>query len=169
MSISTGLCAAILIGWSLMASVEALREPQVTTPPRVGSLPLDPVTQLWTGDFDGMVQRRRVRLLTSYSKTHYFVDKGVQRGIVYDFGRKLEDEINRTLKTGPATKVHVVFVPTARDQLFQALADGRGDIIASNLAITPASADLVAFTVPGQTNVSSILVTGPASPTIGSL
>jgi hypothetical protein len=35
-----------------------------------------------------------VCIITTYRKTHYFVDKAVQRGMVYDFGRKLEDEIN---------------------------------------------------------------------------
>jgi hypothetical protein len=39
-----------------------------------------------------MVKRRVILILTPYSKTHYFIDKGVQRGIVYDAGVKLETE-----------------------------------------------------------------------------
>jgi ABC-type amino acid transport substrate-binding protein len=134
-----------------------------------GSLPLDVVTRPWTGDFDGMVQRRRVRVLTPYSRTHYFIDKGVPRGIVFDFGMKVEQEMNRLLKTTPATRVHVVFVPTARDQLYQSLIEGRGDIAASNLAVTSERGEQVAFTTPGQTNVKQIVVTGPGSRAIGSL
>ena len=38
----------------------------------------------WTGDLDGMIERRVIRVLTVYSKTIYFVDKGVQRGATYD-------------------------------------------------------------------------------------
>ena len=135
---------------------------------RVGSLPLEVVTSPWVGDFDGIVQRRRLRLLTPYSRTHYFVDRGVQHGIVYDFGVRLEQEINRRLKTTPATKIHVVFVPTSRDQLYQSLIDGRGDVIASNLTITPDLASLLDFTIPGQVNVNEILVTGPGTPAIDS-
>ncbi len=45
------------------------------------SLPLDVVNERWTGDFGEMVKRRRIRLLTPYSRTHYFVDGGVQRGL----------------------------------------------------------------------------------------
>ena len=38
----------------------------------------------WTGDLDGMIARRVIRVLTVYSKTFYFVDKGIQRGATYD-------------------------------------------------------------------------------------
>lgn len=130
---------------------------------RVLSPPLDLVTQPWTGDFDGMVRRRRIRLLTPYSRTLYFVDKGVQRGTVHDFGVKLEQELNERLKTTPQTRVHVVFVPTARNELFEALIEGRGDMIAAGVTATPERAGRVDFTVPGQTNVRRILVTGPTT------
>lgn len=30
----------------------------------------------WTGDLDGMIERRAIRVLTVYSKTIYFSDKG---------------------------------------------------------------------------------------------
>ena len=39
----------------------------------------------WTGDLDGMIERRVIRVLTVNSKTFYFVDKGVQRGIAVDY------------------------------------------------------------------------------------
>ena len=75
------------------------------------------ITQPWTGDFDGMVQRRRVRILTPYDRTHYFIDKGIQRGVIYDAGVRLENAINVRLKTTAATRVHVAFVPTPRSEL----------------------------------------------------
>ncbi len=103
------------------------------------------------------------------SKTHYFIDKGVQRGIVYDAGTKLEAEINKTLKTTPATKVNVVFVPTSRDDLQQALIEGRGDIVAANVTVTPERAKLVDFAEPGRVNVKEIVVTGPGAPMINTL
>ena len=38
-------------------------------------LALTEITKPWTGDFPGMVERRMVRVLTTYSKTQYFVDR----------------------------------------------------------------------------------------------
>src|SRR5215475_10170909 len=70
--------------------------------------------QTWTGDLDGMIKRRMVRVLVPYSKTHYFIDKGVQRGVTYDALKQFEDELNSKLKTGHF-RVHVVFLPTSRD------------------------------------------------------
>jgi len=40
----------------------------------------------WTGDLDGMLERRQVRILVVTSRTFYFVDKGTQREISYDLG-----------------------------------------------------------------------------------
>ena len=117
----------------------------------------------WTGDLDGMVKRRRIRILTPYSKTHYFIDRGVQRGLVYEAGTKLETDLNAKLKTGIDNKIHVVFVPTSRDELYQSLVDGRGDIIASPITITPERQKLVDFTAPTWRGVTEVLVTGPGA------
>ena len=54
----------------------------------------------------------------------------VQRGLMYEAGLKLEAEINRRLKTTAATRIHVVFVPAGRDELYPWLVDGRGDLVA---------------------------------------
>ena len=116
-----------------------------------------------------MVQRRRIRILTPYSKTHYFIDKGVPRGVVYEAGLKLEADINRKLKTKPATKVFVAFIPTSRDDLYQALIDGRGDVVAANVTVTPERATLVDFTVPVKTGIREIVVTGPGASIINTI
>ncbi len=118
----------------------------------------------WTGDFDGMVKRRVIRILTPYSKTHYFVDKGQPRGIVYDAGQKFEEDVNKRLKTGVGNKIFVAYVPTSRDDLYQSLVDGRGDIIAAPITITPEREKLVDFTEPTRTrSINEILVTGPGA------
>ena len=140
-----------------------------TTDPARGRISRDDMIKPWTGDFDGMVKRRTIRILTPYSKTHYFIDRGIQRGIVYDSGMKLEEHVNKLLKTTPGTKIHVVFVPTSRDALYQSLVDGRGDIISANVAVTPEREKLVDFTLPGRTNVNQIVVTGPGAPPIKTL
>ena len=35
----------------------------------------------WTGDFDGMLKDRVIRVVVAYSKTFYFLDQGRQRGL----------------------------------------------------------------------------------------
>ena len=122
----------------------------------------------WSGDLDAMIKRRMIRVLVPPSKTHYFIDKGVQRGITYDALKQFEDELNRQHKTGNL-RVHVVFIPTSRDQLQQALLEGRGDIVAANVTITDERQDLVDFVAPTFTNVKEMVVTGPGAPAIGSV
>ena len=40
--------------------------------------------QVWLGDFDGMVERRMIRVLIPFSKMLYFLDGPNQRGISYE-------------------------------------------------------------------------------------
>ena len=76
----------------------------------------------WTGDLDGMIERRVIRVLTVNSKTFYFIDKGTQRGTVVDYFRLFEEELNKKLAAenklkNKNLKVRVVFIPVRRDQL----------------------------------------------------
>lgn len=124
------------------------------------------VSRPFTGDFDGMVKRRLIRILTPYSKTAYFIDKGLPRGTAHEAAVKLEEDINKKLKTTLATKVHVAVVPTTRDDLADALLKGRGDIIAAGITVTPERAQIADFTIPTKTNISEIVVTGPGGPAL---
>lgn len=133
------------------------------------SLGHDLINRPWTGDFDGMVKRRMIRLLTPYSKTQYFIDKGVPRGVTADAAVKLEEVLNLKLKTANATKIHVVVIPTSRDALYDALVQGRGDIIAAGITVTPDRQKLVDFTIPTRTNVNQIVVTGPGAPALATV
>jgi membrane-bound lytic murein transglycosylase MltF len=121
----------------------------------------------WTGDLDGMLKRRMIRVLVPYSKTFFFVDKGTQRGISHDSFITFEDVLNKKLQT-KHLRVNVVFVPTARDRLLPALVEGRGDVAAANLTITEERREVVDFSDPVLTGIDEIVVTGPASPSIAS-
>jgi membrane-bound lytic murein transglycosylase MltF len=113
-------------------------------------------------DLDAMVKRRMLRLLVTFSSTSYFVDRGRQGGMAYDAGRLLEDELNRRFKTG-ARKMHVVVVPVTRDQFLPALVEGRGDVAAANLTITPGRLSQVAFSAPVFSGGKEVVVTGPGA------
>jgi len=114
----------------------------------------------WTGDLDGMIKRRMIRVLIPYSKTFYFVDRGTQHGATYEAFRLFEDDLNKKLKK-ENLRVNVFFVPTARDKLIPYLQAGRGDIAAGNLTITPERLKQVDFSERTGRNVSEIVVTGP--------
>jgi membrane-bound lytic murein transglycosylase MltF len=95
------------------------------------------------------------------SKTHYFIDRGLQRGVTYDALKQFEDEFNTKRKTGNL-RVHVVFLPTSRDKLQAALLEGRGDIVAANVTQTPAREELADFVTPTYSDVKE-LTTWPTS------
>lgn len=112
----------------------------------------------WTGDFDGMVERNRIRALVPYNKAYYFLDRGRQLGLAYEMLTAFEAQINKELKRR-TVKVEVVFVPVPRDELIEGLVAGRGDIAVGNLTITPERLKLVDFSEPLLTGVDEILVT----------
>jgi ABC-type amino acid transport substrate-binding protein len=127
-----------------------------------------PRTRDWTGDFSAMLKRRTLRILVPYSKTLFFVDRGRQMGVVAEYGRALEDRINARYKF-QTPRFHVTFLPSARDRLLQALNEGKGDAVAANLTITSERLAVIDFVDPWLKNVKEIVVTGPASPKLGSI
>ena len=122
----------------------------------------------FTGDLQEMVERRLIRAGVVFNRTQYFVDRGAQRGMAYESLVLFEEELNTRLKTG-SLRVHVAFVPLQRDQLFQALNDGRVDLVAAALTVTPEREKLVSFSNPTRTGVAEIVVTGKTAPPLHSV
>jgi membrane-bound lytic murein transglycosylase MltF len=119
-------------------------------------------------DFDEMVEQRVIRVLVTYSKTHFFLNRGRQRGIVADALLELEKAFNEKLKLG-ARKLHFAAIPVNRNDLIPFLEQGRGDVAAANLTITPERLENVDFTVPTAKGVNELVVTGPGAPALASL
>src|SRR5262245_18981538 len=126
------------------------------------------VAERWTGDLDEMRRRRVIRVLVTYSKTFYFLDGAQQRGLTYEQVKGFEEFLNARLQTEPL-RINVVFIPVARDQLLPWLAEGRGDLAAANLTITPERQRLVDFGKPIMEDVREIVVSGPAAPRLSRL
>ncbi len=124
--------------------------------------------EAWTGDYEGMLERRQVRVLVVPNKMFYFIDKGKPRGVHVELFREFEKFINGKVKTG-VRKIRIIFVPVSRDQILTALVEGRGDIAAANLTITEERQKEVDFGDPMGTGVKEILVTGPSAPAVKSL
>jgi membrane-bound lytic murein transglycosylase MltF len=122
----------------------------------------------FTGDFDDMVKRRHIRVGVTFNRTHYFIDRGQERGLTFEWAKIIENELNTELKTGNL-RVHMVMVPMSRDQLYSALTSGKVDMIAAMVTITPEREKLVAFSNPTRTNVNEVVVTGPGAGAIATL
>ena len=122
----------------------------------------------FTGDFDALVTRRSIRVGVTFNRTHYFIDKGQERGLTFEALKLFENDLNADLKTGNL-KVHVVIMPMSRDQLYPALASGKIDMVAAMVTVRPELEKLAAFSEPTRTNVSEVVVTGPGAPPIATV
>ena len=71
-----------------------------------------------------MIKRRVIRVGVTFNRTHYFIDKGQERGLTYEALKAFETDLNTDLKTGNL-KVHVVIVPMSRDLLAPSLLKAR--------------------------------------------
>ena len=129
---------------------------------------LAPLNEAWTGDFDGMVERRVIRILVVFSKMLYFLDGAEQRGVTYEATKLFEEHVNDLLDTG-TLKVHVLLIPVTRDRLIPALEEGLGDIAAANLTITAERLEHVDFSHPLASNIREVVVTGPSAPALRGL
>jgi len=143
----------------LSASVDAQAP---TEKGRLG-LALADILKPWAGDLDGMTERRMIRVLTTYSRTQYFIDRGTPRGTAYDQGKLLEDALNRKL-AAPDLKIAVQFIPVSRAELIPALLEGKGDIVMADLTVTPEREQQVDFMDAWIAGVDEIVVTSPEAP-----
>ena len=125
----------------------------------------------WRGDFDGVLERRSIRVLVPYSRTLYFNDKGRERGLTAELMRDFERYLNKTyadrLGKRPLT---IIMIPTTRDRLLPDLVAGVGDIAAGNLTVTEERLKQADFVAPADRKpVRELVVTGPKSPALATL
>lgn len=114
-----------------------------------------------TDDLDAMMKRRYIRAIVIINPIGFFYSHGHPMGVMYEALRELEKYVNDTHKTGKFP-VKVTFVPLRPDQVEEALHRGVGDFIAYGLIVTPEREQRVAFTVPLQTDVKQLIVSGTA-------
>src|SRR5512145_719114 len=60
---------------------------------------LEAMAQPWTGDLDGMIERRAVRALVAPSRMQYWIDRGRQSGAEYELLKKFEEVLNTKYKS----------------------------------------------------------------------
>ena len=115
------------------------------------------------GDFESMKKRRIIRVAVPYSRTLFFNDRGVLRGITAENLQEFERWLNKKYKTG-AYPITVYAIPVTRDRMLPMLNEGKADIVAGNLTIIAERDKHIDFTDPLWGEVTEIVVTGPSSP-----
>jgi len=126
----------------------------------VGVALFRPLAVPWKGDLDGMVERRIIRVLVVPTRTQYWIHDGRPLGIEYERMRAFEKWLNKHYKTDHRhLHVHVVYIPTRRDDLVPALLEGRGDIAVGMLTSTADRLEAVDFAGPFLRDISELPVT----------
>ena len=62
---------------------------------KVRELKIHAANKPWKGDFDQMLELRRIRVYVPYSRSLYFVDRGRERGIAAELIRDFERWVNK--------------------------------------------------------------------------
>lgn len=122
----------------------------------------------WTGDLDGMIERRMIRVVTPYGGYMYYFDDGEPRGATWELTNRFERQLNDDLGRRNV-RVFVVVIPLSRDQLIPALLEGHADIIAADLTMTELRSAQLAFTRPLLKDINEVIVTGPGAGEIAGL
>lgn len=159
--------SSLMVAWAASAqAAEPPPAPKAAAPGASapsGSLPVG--MRPWKGDFDAMVERHLIRALVPSSKTFYYVEKGRPSGLSYDVFTAFEQDVNKSVKA-KALKVRVVFLPTPRDEIIDALVTGKGDVVFADMTITPARRERVDFSDPMYSDIREVVVTAPGLPQV---
>lgn len=118
----------------------------------------------WTGDYDELAERRFLRVLVPYSRTLYYLDGPEQKGIAYESLRELEGRL--PLIGGSKVRPKIVIIPTSRDRLLPALAEGYGDIAIGAFTVTDLRRERVEFSAPTLSGIENVVVTAREAPAV---
>lgn len=100
------------------------------------------------GDLESILQKRELRALVVYERGFYFLDRGAQYGILVNQLQGFERWLNSTYLAKERVKLKVVYIPVRQDKLLDYLIEGRGDLVAATMTVTPTRREQVAFSRP---------------------
>ena len=124
----------------------------------------------YNDDLFKLIDRGVIRVLVTYSKTHYFVDQGSQHGMTYEMLREFETYLNKRYKSRRKGKsLTILPIPVARNELISKLAQGHAELAIANLTITPERKALVDFSIPTIKSVSEVIIASKNAPALESL
>ena len=111
---SCSLTVVAAVGFIVLASVSAAAPAAKPASPAASPAVVD--SKPWTGDFDGMFERRRIRMLAPYTQSLYFMEGGRPRGLTAQLAKDFENYLNQKHAEALGGKrITVSLVPTTRD------------------------------------------------------
>ncbi|MDE2889492.1 MAG: transporter substrate-binding domain-containing protein [Gemmatimonadota bacterium] len=93
----------------------------------------------FTDDLPGLIERGRLRMITRNNAMTYFIHRGLQVGFEYELMKKFASEHGLRLE---------VVIPNSHAELLSYLNDGKGDVVAAAMTITPERLAEADFTRP---------------------
>jgi len=111
----------------------------------------------YTDDLDDLIRRRAIRVLVTMNRTNFFLADAEPRGFQYDLMQKYRDYLRTRVRTR-SWPVLFIYIPTTVEDMIPDLIEGRGDIAAANLTVTPEREKSIAFTSPFFSNVKQVVV-----------
>jgi membrane-bound lytic murein transglycosylase MltF len=137
----------ILANQPLKQDRDGKKKPEEALMSRVLTRRTDDLSEKW----------KTVRVLVSFNKTNFFEAGGQIKGLEAELMRQYEKYLRQgALRQG--AKINVIFIAQPFKELIPALIDGRGDIAAAGLTITPERQKQVDFTDPYIKNIDEIIV-----------
>ncbi len=125
---------------------------------------LKPVRLPQPGDLESILQKRELRALVVYERGFYFLDRGSQYGILVNQLQGFERWLNNIYLAKEKVKLKVVYIPVRQDKLLDYLAEGRGDLVAATMTVTPTRREQVAFSRPLISSIEEWVVSQNSLP-----
>lgn len=112
-----------------------------------------------TDDLAAMRKRRQLRALVTYSRTDFVIKPdGKASGLQVELLNQYEKRLNKGIKR-EEEKTRIVLIPTTFARLLPDLTEGKGDIAAALLTMTPERQRDFAFASGGAMTVDELIVT----------
>lgn len=111
-----------------------------------------------TDDLPAMRERRQIRALLTYSRTDFSITPGGKAtGLQVELLNQYEKHLNKGIKR-EQDRTRIVLIPTTFDRLLPDLEEGRGDIAAALLTLTPERRRKVDFASGSAMTVDELVV-----------
>lgn len=115
--------------------------------------------QPFTDDLPGLKERGRLRMITRNNPMTYFIHRGRQVGFEYELMRKFAEQHDLRLD---------IVIPDSHADVLTYLREGKGDVVAAAMTITPERRALAAFSPP-YNEVDELVVVRAGVDSINSL
>ncbi|NCC23856.1 MAG: transporter substrate-binding domain-containing protein [Deltaproteobacteria bacterium] len=136
--------------------------------PDVKPLTLMRSAEVHTEDLPVMKDRKAIRVLTSFSRTNFYIEQGQLSGFEFGLLKEYEKYLNKE-RSRKELPVVFEFIPLPQSLLLPALKAGYGDIAAAGLTVTEARMEEAAFTKSYLSGISEIVIGHAEAPPIHTL